>query len=84
MKNKKLLYFLIAMVTISLTILGIILRDENIGATVMPFVNNIIIYKCDYPDTVEQVMDCSFEEFVNTIKNLDFSNYSVGVIKNKE
>ena len=66
------------------TILGIILRDENIGATVMPFVNNIIIYKCDYPDTVEQVMDCSFEEFVNTIKNLDFSNYSVGVIKNKE
>lgn len=66
------------------TILGIILREENIGSTVMPFVNNIIMYNCDYPDSVEQIMSYTYEDFVNTIKNLDFNNYSVGVIKNKE
>ena len=66
------------------TILGIILREENIGSTVMPFVNNIIMYNCDYPDRVEQIMSYTYEDFVNTIKNLDFNNYSVGVIKNKE
>ncbi len=66
------------------TILDIILRDENIGATVMPFVNNIIMYNCDFPDSVEQVMSYTYEDFVKTMKEIDFSNYCVGVIKNKE
>ena len=65
-------------------ILSIILREENIGSTVMPFVNNIVIYNCDYPDSVEQVMSYTYDDFVKTIKEIDFSNYSVGVIKNKE
>ena len=65
-------------------ILSIILREENIGSTVMPFVNNIVMYNCDYPDSVEQVMSYTYDDFVKTIKEIDFSNYSVGVIKNKE
>ena len=65
-------------------ILSIILREENIGSTVMPFVNNIVMYNCDYPDSVEQVMSYTYEDFVKTMKEIDFSNYSVGVIKNKE
>ena len=64
------------------TILDLILRDENIGNMVMPFVNNIITYNCDYPDSKEQVDGYTYEDFVKTMKEIDFSNYTVTAIKN--
>ena len=63
------------------TILDLILRDENIGSMVMPFVNNIITFSCDYPDNKEQVESYTYDDFVKTMKDIDFSNYTVTVIR---
>ena len=66
------------------TILDLILREENISNMVMPFVANIVSYNYCYPDSVEQVEKYNYDDFVKTIKELDFSNYTVIKIKNKE
>ena len=51
---------------------------------VMPFVSNYITYNYPYVDSIEQVNKYSFEDFVNTMKEIDFSNYAITIIKNKE
>lgn len=66
------------------TIIDIVLREDNIGSMVMPFVNNIVIYDYHYPDTKEQIMGYTYEDFIKTMKDVDFSNSTVTVIKNKE
>ena len=66
------------------TILDLILREENIASMVMPFVSNYITYDYPYTDSIEQVNKYSFEDFVNTMKEIDFSNYTITIIKNKE
>lgn len=66
------------------SIIDIVLREDNIGSMVMPFVNNIVIYDYHYPDTKEQIMGYTYEDFIKTMKDIDFSNSTVTVIKNKE
>ena len=51
---------------------------------VMPFVANIVTYNYYLPDSVEQVEKYTFDDFVKTMMNIDFSNYIVTVVKNKE
>lgn len=64
------------------SILNMILRNENLYDTIIPFVNNIVIFNYPYPDKVSDIEEFNFTEFVKMIKSLDFSNYTVTVIKN--
>ena len=57
-------------------ILKLILRDENIFKMINPFITNVIIYDYPYIDTVEDVYNLTYEKYVDTIKSLDFSNYT--------
>ena len=66
------------------SILKIVLRSENLFDTIMPFVSNIVEFNYPYPDTVKDIEEFSFEDFVKTIKSLDFSHCTTTVIKNKE
>lgn len=62
------------------SIISMILRDENIFKTIFPFVDNIVDFNYPYVDTVEDVEAFTYEDFINTIKKLEFSNYSINTI----
>lgn len=66
------------------SILKIVLRGESLVDTIMPFVSNIVEFNYPYPDTIKDIEDFNFEDFVSTIRSLDFSNSTVTIIKNKE
>ena len=66
------------------TIIRLILRDENIFKMIMPFINNIVIYDYPYLDSVKDIERLNYDDYVKTIKNVDFSNYIEVTIKNKE
>ena len=61
-------------------IISMILRDENIFKTIIPFVNNIVDFDYPYVDTVEDIEAFNFEEFKDMIKELDFSHYAINII----
>ena len=61
-------------------IISMILRDENIFKTIIPFVNNIVDFNYPYVDTVEDIEAFNFEEFKDMIKELDFSHYAINTI----
>ena len=61
-------------------IVAMILRDENIFKTIVPFVENIVEFNYPYVDTVEDVKAFNYEEFKTMIKELDFSHYSINII----
>lgn len=66
------------------SIVKLVLRDENIFKMVSPLINNIVYYNYPYLDEVKDIEKLTFNEFVSTIKSLDFSNYSIIHIKNKD
>ncbi len=66
------------------SILKIVLRGENLGDTIMPFVSNLVEFDYPYPDTVSDIEKFNFNDFVTMIRGLDFSHSTVVVIKNKE
>ena len=57
-------------------IMELILRDESIFKMINPFITNVIFYDYPYIDTLEDVYNLTYEEYVATIKILDFSNYT--------
>ena len=57
-------------------ILKLILRDENIFKMINPFITNVINYDYPYIDKIEDVYNLTYEKYVDTIKSLDFSNYT--------
>ena len=66
------------------SILKMVLRSENLFDTIIPFVNNIVFFNYPYPDKVSDIEEFSFEDFKRMIKSLDFSNYTITVIKKPE
>ena len=66
------------------TFLDILLRDESLFNTIFPFIDNVVNFDYPFLDTVEDVNNFSFEEFVDVIKNIDFNNYSIVRIENKK
>lgn len=66
------------------SIVKLILRDENIFKMVSPLINNIIYYNYPYLDEVEDVQKLTYDEYVSAIKDIDYSNYTITHIKNKE
>lgn len=65
-------------------ILRIILRDENIINMIMPFVDNIVNFNYPYLDNVSDLERFSYEGFVKYIRDIDFSNYTITIIREKE
>lgn len=65
------------------SILRMILRDESIGKMIMPFVDNVVNFNYPYLDTVKDIEDLKYDDYVKAIKNLDFSHYTVTIIKDK-
>lgn len=59
------------------SIIDIILREDNLSDTIIPFISNIIKFDYDYMDKISDVEEQSFEDFKNVIESLDFSNYVV-------
>ncbi len=66
------------------TIINFILRDDNVLNVVMPFIDNIIEYDYPYMDKIEDIKEFNFEEYIEYIKRLDFSNETFITIKNKD
>lgn len=62
------------------SLVALILRDENIFDTIMPFIDNIIYFNYPYVDTVDDFDEFEYDDYVNMIKDLDFSNYTVTTI----
>ena len=56
-------------------ILSLIIRDENIFSMINPFIYNLV--NLNYPclDKVDDLYRLSYDDYVSTIKKLDFSNY---------
>lgn len=68
-----------------LSIVSVILRDENIFKMIFPFINNIIYFHYPYLDQVEDVEKLTYEGYVDAIHKIDFSHYSVlTVLKEKK
>ena len=58
-------------------LIGIILREDNLSNTIMPFIDNVLRFGYDHMDTVEDIEKHNFDEFKDFINRLDFSNYSI-------
>ncbi len=65
------------------SILQIVLRSENLYDTLLPFIDNIVLFDYPHPDTVKDIGEFTFQGFTAMIKKLDFSNFTLMTIKNK-
>lgn len=66
------------------SILHLSVRKDNISNYVIPVIDNYIEFNYQYNDTIDFVKGLNYKEYLNTIKKIDFSNYTVLVIrKNK-
>lgn len=66
------------------SIIRFILRDESIFKMINPFITNLIDYQYPYLDTLEDIERLNFDDFVDCIHKVDFSNYVCMHIKNNE
>ena len=64
------------------SIVRLILRDENIMDMILPFVDNVVIYHYPFLDTVQDIESLTYSHYIKAIQNLDFSHYTVTIIKN--
>ena len=62
------------------SIVEIILREDTLGKTINPFVNNILVYNYDKMDTTEDIESLTFEKYKNVIEGLDFSHYAISMM----
>ena len=66
------------------TIVALILREENIIHTLFPFVDNVLYYDYPYMDKISDIENMNYNEFVKSMKELDFSNYTITRVVNKK
>ena len=64
-------------------IIELILREENIAKTLFPFIENVLYYDYPYIDKISDIENMNYNDFVKSIKELDFSNYTITKIVNK-
>lgn len=58
-------------------IISIILREEHPGKMIAPFLDNILTFHYDKPDTVEDVNSLNIEELREFINRIDFGEYCI-------
>lgn len=66
------------------SIVGLILRDESIFKMIFPFLDNVINYNYPYLDKIEDIKRLNYNDYVKYIKELDLSNYTISIIKDKK
>ena len=66
------------------SIIDYILRDDSVMSTIMPFIDNVVSLKYPYMDDIKDLEHLKFDDFKKAIKQIDFSNYSITIIKDKE
>lgn len=59
------------------SIIDIVLREDTLSDTIIPFISNIIKFDYDYMDKISDVEEQSFDDYKKVIESLDFSNYVV-------
>jgi len=64
------------------TIINLITRNDSIYDIVDPFIDNVVSFSYEGIDKINDVENTTFNEFVNSIKTLDFTNYSISILKN--
>ena len=64
-------------------IIDLITRSDDIYRTIDPLIENIVSFKYEGLDTIEDIMNIEFENYKNIIMNLDFSNYSIAMLVKK-
>ena len=65
------------------TIIDYIIRKDNIYKMIDPLIENIISFNYEKLDSINDIEKLSFKEYKNTISNLDFSTYSISILKRK-
>lgn len=65
-------------------IVGLILREENIIHSLFPFIDNVLYYDYPHMDKVSDIENMKYKNFVNSMKSLNFNNYTITKIVNKE
>ena len=65
-------------------IVGLILREENIMNTLMPFVDNVLYYDYPYMDKISDIENMKYDKFVDYMKDLNFNNYTITKIVNEK
>ena len=65
------------------TILDYITREDNIYSKINPFIENIVTFNYYKLDSIEDITKLNFKEYKKTISNIDFSTYSICVLKRK-
>ncbi len=63
------------------TLTSLILRNESLTDTIIPFIDNIVMYDYHYPDTIEEAEEYSFKEFKDWISKLDFTHDTITYMK---
>lgn len=59
------------------TIIDLILREENMMKMLLPFLDNVITFNYFDIDKVEDIEEETYEDFIDIINSLDFSNYCI-------
>ena len=59
------------------SIIRIILREDSMLNLLGPLLDNILTYDYYHFDTVEDIESFTFEDYINTINSLDYSNYCI-------
>ena len=60
------------------------IRKDSISNYILPIMDNIYAFDYYEDDTVEFVDTLNYEEYINTIKKIDFSNRSILYVKNEK
>lgn len=63
------------------TIINLITRNDSVYDIVDPFVDNVVSFDYEGIDKISDVEDTTFDDFVSSIKTLDFTNYSISILK---
>lgn len=64
-------------------IIDYIIRCDDIYRTIDPLIENIISFNYEGIDTISDIEKLNYNEYKNTINNLNFDNYSICVLKMK-
>lgn len=64
-------------------IVDLITRSDDIYRTIDPLIENIVSFKYENIDTIDDIENILFDTYRDIIMNLDFGNYSVAMLEKK-
>lgn len=64
-------------------IIDLITRSDDIYRTIDPLIENIVSFKYENIDTIDDIENILFDTYRDIIMNLDFGNYSVAMLEKK-